>query len=395
MRFWIVLLSIVAFLGFAWWHYFGSEEQTETAKQVENVAALAKHPLGEAIGDGTPEQRKRVIRREFGRRAILFRHRPVPSVDTIQSLIGRSRGTSDKGVQKYSDTVETQPEQIMVSVDAETNTVLLMGDKERVTLLAELVKTLDQVVSTCHLKSWIVFVKGDKQAGYDLVARLVTGGGNGNTAMLGGGIFTAAADLGSLQLSLQAGASRGVLEIVDEPYMQLIQARRSVIATGQEIAIASTTVNQGVSQTNVDFKQVGMSLAVTPYFLEKERVRLVVEQKNDVVGSTIQIDGNPVPEISTQSLKTSVEMRLGNVLVLGGVESAKRETRRGWLTRKDERAVGHLYVVAAIYSTIPKAVPALDVGEDFPLHPSRPHTSPRAWLDQGNILPTREQEPGK
>ena len=392
MRFWLVLIFIFGAVYYAYAKFFGDGAETEADRQEqrEEKRSFADRITGrkDSKQDAADRPERIVIKRPVATRLVRFTSRPVPAEETLSALVGRTNTGKSVQPPKNARKVETPPRPVRFAVDRETNSVLLIGDLEELLRVSVLIKELDQVVSTCHLKTWIVFVKGDRQKSYDLVARLVTGNTAPNSASLGGGIFKAALNLNNLQLSLQAGASRGMLEIVDEPYMQLIQARPSVITTGEEIAIPSTTVNQGVSQTSVEFKNVGLSLGVTPYFLDNNRVRLLVEQKNDVVGSTIEIDGNPIPEISTQSLNTSVEMRMGEVIVLGGVESAKREKRRGWLHKREERTVGHLYVVAAVYSTIPKAVPVLDVGDDFPVHPFRPQRDLAPWLGSDNLLPS-------
>jgi len=387
MRFWLVIIFILGSVYFCYAKFFGSDDSETDTQSLPSAKSVATMVTGadpeKSIPKDTP---KKIIPRPVATRSVVFLHRPLPSFEILSNILARPVNSPKINPSHRNQKSITGPARaVRFTIDPETNSVLLIGDLEEVTRLADMLKNLDKVVSTCHLKTWVVFVRGDKKSGFDLVAKMISG--SSSSALLGGGIFSGALNLGNIQLSLQAGASNGLLEIVDEPYMQLIQARKSTITTGEEIAIASTTVNQGVSQTSVEFKKVGLSLGVTPYFLAHDRVRLNVEQKNDVVGSSLVIDGNPVPEISTQSLNTSVEMRLGQIIVLGGVESAKRETRRGWIHKKDERTIGHLYVVAAVYSTAPKALPVLDVSDDFPIHPTRQRPV-KAFIDDApGLLP--------
>ena len=209
-------------------------------------------------------------------------------------------------------------------------------------------------------------MRGDKNKGFDLVSEIVSSGDfSGFAAALGGGVFSAAAGIDKLQFNLTASMSEGLIEIVDQPYMQLLHGTESRISTVDEIAIPSTTTNQGVVETSIDFRRVGLSFSVTPFFLSNDRVRLNVVQENGVIGATRQISGNDIPELSTQNLTTSAELRLGQVLVLGGVESSQKEKRRGWFTKSDSRTLGHLYIVAAVYSTIPKAERVIKLEGDF------------------------------
>ena len=310
----------------------------------------------------------------------------MPSVEQLEQLTNFSKSTGNKE--------EGLPDRRVVAIpDNATNTVMLYGDLVEVERLAEALRSMDQHIQACHLKTWVVFVRADRQKGFDVLAKVVAGTNSLTTASLGGGVFNMALGVEHLQLSLNASNTRGQLEIVDQPYMQLIHGTTSSISTLEEIAIPTTTLSQGVAETSIEFKQVGLTIEVTPWFLDGERVRLQVDQKNGVIGATRTIAGNDIPEISTQSLKTSAELRMGQVLVLGGVESVQRERQKGWLTKKDVRKVGHLYIVAAVYSTVPKAIPVIDLEPDMPLNPLKPLKAvPVApFLDDGpKILPKLE-----
>ena len=60
-----------------------------------------------------------------------------------------------------------------------------------------------------------------------------------------------------------------------------------------------------------------MSLEVVPILLG-DRVFLTVTQSNDDILGFKRIDGNEVPEISTQLLQSSLELPLGDWIALGG-----------------------------------------------------------------------------
>lgn len=337
--------------------------------------STSKRPLSIRSDD------KPLVFAPIARNSVRFKHRPVPTQELLDRLTSNS--------QQNNKEEQTVRRQVVAVPDIPTNTVMLYGDLQEVERLAEALRSMDQVISTCHLKTWVVFVRGDQSKSFDIVAQLVTGGsGNALSATLGGGIFKSALAIDRLQLSFNASASRGIIEIVDQPYMQLLHGEKSQISTVEEIAIPTTTVSQGISETSIDFRKVGLTIDVLPWFLDKDRVRLKFDQSNGVVGATRSIAGNDIPELSTQTLSTSAELRMGQVIVLGGVESSEREKRRGWLTKKDERKLGHLYIVAAIYSTIPKAQPVIDLAPDFPLHPRKPPRDRRPWADGVELLPT-------
>ena len=120
------------------------------------------------------------------------------------------------------------------------------------------------------------------------------------------------------------------------------------------------TVNQSVTQTTVEYRKVGLTLDLQPQFLSHEKLRLKVVQTNGIVGQLRDVGGFEVPELTNQVLETTVETRVGQVLVLGGVESSQYTKVKGLLSWKREKQLGYLYIVLATYSTIPQAMPVLD-----------------------------------
>jgi type II secretory pathway component GspD/PulD (secretin) len=310
------------------------------------------------------------------RNSITFEHRPVPTTEQLTRLVSSDNTTEQDRIRR----------KVTAVADIPTNTVLLYGDALEVARLTDALKSLDKVIQTCHLKTWVIFVRADRQKGYDVVANLLSGISPDPLGTIGSGIFNFTGGIDKLQFAISSNNTRGNLEIVDQPYMQLLHGTTSTIATLEEVAIPTTTISDGLAETSIQFKKVGLTIDVTPFFLAQDRVRLQVKQSNGVIGATREIGGNDIPEISTQSLETSAELRLGQVLLLGGVQSVSRETSKSFLSKRDDRQAGHLYVVCAVYSSIPKALPVIDLGKDVPLNPINPQDNIH-FLDNGNLLP--------
>ncbi len=361
MRFWTILILVIAGATYGAWHAFSGITGVGRKKDKEEIVEEKKHYIErEKVSAKVEEKKIKVL--PVARNSVKFNHRPVPNNEQLIAL-------TQNFVESATNSSEQRRTVVAVS-DIPTNTVLLYGDLLEVERLADALKSMDQVISTCHLKTWVVFVRGDKQAGFDVVANIVSNNDLSSIASsLGGGVFSASAGIDALQLGLTLSASNGLIEIVDQPYMQLLHGTESRISTVDEIAIPSVSNNQGVTETSIEFRSVGLSFAVTPYFLSNDRVRLNVRQENGVVGAIRDIAGSEIPELSTQNLVTSAELRMGQVLVLGGVESSQREKQRGWFTKTDSRTLGHLYIVAAVYSTIPKADRVIKLESGFGIVP--------------------------
>lgn len=387
MRFWIIIIVVVTLVvGFALYAFKGIlgfdsiEKENERLKKTD----APKEDTQSSFFNNKQTTSPPIVK---SRNSVKFKHRPVPTTAQLKSLTDTSASSKD----------DENNQRVIAIPDIPTNTVLLYGELLEVERLAEALRSMDQVIQTCHLKTWVIFIRQDKEKGFDILGNLMEGIVTDPVGSIGGGIFSFTAGIKDLQATINLNNSRGLIEIVDQPYMQLLHGTPSSISTLEEVAIPTTTLSDGIAETSISFKKVGLTVDVTPFFLDKDRVRLQVKQSNGVIGGIRNIAGNEIPEISTQDLETSAELRMGQVLILGGVESVSRETSRTWLSKSDRRQLGHLYVVCAVYSSIPKGIPTLDLSSDIPINPRSPSSSlrdqgknvGRTWLDGGNLLPTR------
>lgn len=104
----------------------------------------------------------------------------------------------------------------------------------------------------------------------------------------------------------------------------------AVIETGQRIAVPRSTLssldttgnttNQIVT-ANIDFEDVVLRISVLPMVNCDGEVTLQIQQRNDdIVGSQL-IGGDEIPTIGTQVLGTTVIVKNGGTVLLGGLIS--------------------------------------------------------------------------
>jgi hypothetical protein len=150
-------------------------------------------------------------------------------------------------------------------------------------------------------------------------------------------------------------------------------------------------VSQGISQSSVNYRKVGLELEVVPYFMSGDRVSLAVNQSNGLIGSQVDLGNGSAPIIESQRVKTSVQLKIGQSIVLGGVATDRVRTVRGLLRNTEEKQSGFLYVVLA---TVP-ARPLTETGDSpslmAPAFSSPPPSSvgmesPAEWVDS-QLLP--------
>jgi len=115
-----------------------------------------------------------------------------------------------------------------------------------------------------------------------------------------------------LSAELTALQSEGKAEIISQPKVVTTNGKSAKIESGQEIPFQ--TVEDG--EVSIEFKDVVLSLEVTPQINPGDRITLELVIKQDSIG---QVLPNGELSINNNELQTSVNVGDGDTIVLGGV----------------------------------------------------------------------------
>ena len=117
-----------------------------------------------------------------------------------------------------------------------------------------------------------------------------------------------------LQLSAEISAlsSTGEAEIISQPKVITTNGQTAEIKSGQELPYQ--VIDDGT--VSIEFKDVVLSLKVTPQITPGNRISLELELTQDSVGSVLP---NGEVSINKNYLKTSVIVKDNDTIVLGGV----------------------------------------------------------------------------
>ncbi|WP_417226510.1 type IV pilus secretin PilQ [Amphritea sp.] len=116
-----------------------------------------------------------------------------------------------------------------------------------------------------------------------------------------------------LQLELSALESDGRIEVISQPKVVTTNGKMALIESGKEIPY-TTTDDDG--NTDTEFKDVVLSLEVTPRINPGDRIAMDLVIKKDSIGETLS---NGEISIIKNLLETSVVVPDGQTVVLGGV----------------------------------------------------------------------------
>jgi len=145
------------------------------------------------------------------------------------------------------------------------------------------------------------------------------------------GFATYRRDDGSLSLlsTLRAMEQKGAARTLASPTLVALSGDSASFLAGGEfpVPIAKSSTEQG-TQITIEWKEFGVRLHFIPTVLDSNRIRLYVAPEVSAPDNThaVLLNGYVVPGLVTRRITTTVEMRDGEVLVIGGVK--QREVKK-------------------------------------------------------------------
>ena len=94
------------------------------------------------------------------------------------------------------------------------------------------------------------------------------------------------------------------------------------VSRSQPIVTASTSFSNSNNNTrsSIEYRDIGIKLTVTPLIGADGTVQMVIEQSVENVVETIFIDDNPQPIIGVREATSTVSVKDGQIVVLGGLQ---------------------------------------------------------------------------
>ncbi|MEI6207932.1 MAG: hypothetical protein WCP20_14205 [Desulfuromonadales bacterium] len=182
-----------------------------------------------------------------------------------------------------------------------------------------------QVDKTALKKLGISFLsKGRSAEGFINMAGAPTGGISGTTAGLGsltpldGVQLGASYFYGGVGAMLQALVTKGVARVLAEPNLLVKSGQEGSFLAGSRIPFNVVASAGGVAATTIVYESVGIRLKFKPEVLENGLINLKIDPAEvSSIGGSMAVNGYPI--IDTREVRTNVELRDGESLVLAGL----------------------------------------------------------------------------
>ncbi|MBW2096271.1 MAG: type II secretion system secretin GspD [Deltaproteobacteria bacterium] len=270
-----------------------------------------------------------------------------------------------KGAEKKKGGAPLVSKNVQISADKATNTLVIIAEPDEYHVLKQIIEKLDIPRTMVYVEALIVEVSTDKalELGVEWRAGNTYNGGYGEGSRGGVWVGGTAGSQGGLNAlstgSLPAGFAAGVVgravtlgsvtfptlgafikavrtdsdfNIISTPQILTLDNEEAVIEVGKTIPFV-TRIDQGTSTTDraiqsFEYKDVGVTLKVTPQINSQDLVRLNLEESVKTVLETTALGGTVLaPTTAFRSAKTTITVRDGETAVIGGL--IEKQMNRG------------------------------------------------------------------
>ena len=272
--------------------------------------------------------------------------------EVLQSLSGKKASQSSKDGKKQAPVVS---DKVKITHDSATNSLIIMADKEDYDVLEGIVKKLDIPRPMVYIEALIMEVRdtddfsigaewnfgkdfgtingqegaafgGFTPSGQGSVSALPTVS-NGAAALAGGfsvGLMTEAITIGgitfpSLGAAIKAIKSNEKVRIISTPQIMTTDNEEAEINVGENIPYLTSSSTGDNNYNNYEYKDVGVTLKITPQISQGRFVRLNIYQKVEKLTNISTVAASATPTTLKRTAETTVVIKDASTVVIGGL----------------------------------------------------------------------------
>lgn len=206
----------------------------------------------------------------------------------------------------------------LISYDVRTNGVYANDIPQKIAAIDRLIHHADIPVKQVALSARLVSIDTDfeQNLGVNFSSSITTTPGQYSLAV------ARLADGGVLDIKLAALERAGHAQLISSPSLFALNQQEAVIESGEEVPYQEVSDSGG---TGIQFKKAVLGLRVTPSILPNGQVLLQLQINQDRPSETLVLG---MPTITTRQISTSVLVKTGQMVVLGGIYETNEENSR-------------------------------------------------------------------
>ncbi|HLG28790.1 MAG TPA: type II secretion system secretin GspD, partial [Candidatus Brocadiales bacterium] len=132
---------------------------------------------------------------------------------------------------------------------------------------------------------------------------------------------------GSVQTIFEILATESSINFLSTPHLVVRDDQKASIQVGEDVP-TNTSQATGISTIGivqqVQYRSVGIIFTVTPHIAENGMVTLDITEEASEIGELISVGGLSNPKFTTRKAETSLVIKGGNTVLLGGIIQSKQ-----------------------------------------------------------------------
>ena len=227
-----------------------------------------------------------------------------------------------------------------LSADERTNSIVAYGTHQDLKTLKDLIDKIDIPLPQVLIEAVITQVTMDESqtSGLDALSFFYNGatrafseiafGTAGGISISDGIISLDDPSNFQLRTAIVPTNSDGDTTVLSAPRIIVSHNEEGLINVSESrpIVTSSTSFSNSDNNTrsNVEYRDIGIQLKVTPLIGADGTVQMVIEQTIEDVIRDVPIDGNPQPVIGKREATSTISVKDGQIVILGGLQENSR-----------------------------------------------------------------------
>jgi general secretion pathway protein D len=235
----------------------------------------------------------------------------------------------------------------IIQADERSNSIIVSGTVDDIRLLRELIDKIDVILPQVRIDVIIaeVTLSDTDQTGLTALSTTIgtdnvrgTHITNFSGAVPGWDVTAGVVNPLALQAALNTATAgqKNFVRILQNTTVMTTHAKQGEVSVGEEDPIITSTTNNPVSgattsngfstTSSVTYKQITLDLKVTPLIGDDGNIALTIDQTVDDIVRNVTIDQNIQPIIGHREANSTINLKDGEMIVLGGLQRTSKST---------------------------------------------------------------------
>jgi general secretion pathway protein D len=277
----------------------------------------------------------------------------TPATPAMSAMASAADGLTPSG--EFSNLITIQP-------DERSNSIVVSGTRDDVRIVRDLIDKIDVLLSQVSIEVVIaeVTLTDSDVSGVSALSATISKAANGGTSITnitstvsGATISSAntvantagviAGDINPISLiaTIQSAGDMHKVRVLEQNTIVTTHNHQAQIVVSEQLPIitgvtstptASTTTSSGLTtSSSVTYKDIGITLKVTPLIGDDGSIALTIDQTVDNNQGSVTIDNNSQPIIGHREATSVVNIMDGQLVILGGLQNSSKTYDRSKL----------------------------------------------------------------